>query len=107
MNPAEAALRPATELMTMLGWGEVTSVELTQAYIERANRYSRLNAYVTLDEAGALAQAEAADRQRKAGGAQGTLLGLPVAVKDQLDVKGVRTTAGSKLIDYVAETDSA
>lgn len=104
MNPDEAVLLPATQLSTLLSTGEVTSVQLTQAYIQRAKRFARLNAYVTLDDAGALAQAEAADRRLKAG-ERATLLGLPIAVKDQLDVKGVRTTAGSKLVDYVADQD--
>ena len=107
MNVEEMALRSASELSALLVSGEVSSVQLTQTYIERAKRFARLNAYVTLDEAGALAQADIADRQLKAGNARRPLLGLPVAVKDQLDVKGVRTTAGSKLVDYVAGADAS
>ena len=106
MNADAAIVRSATELSALLASGELSSLELTRAYIERAKKFARLNAYVTLDEEGALTQAEAADRGRKAGGSHGPLLGLPIAVKDQLDVKGLRTTAGSKLVDYVAPEDS-
>ena len=107
MKPEEAALRPASELASKLSSGEVSSTDLTQAYLERARKYSHLNAYITLSEQSALAEAEALDQDRAAGNIRGPLHGLPIAVKDQLDVKGTRTTAGSKLVDYVADKDSA
>jgi aspartyl-tRNA(Asn)/glutamyl-tRNA(Gln) amidotransferase subunit A len=69
-------------------------------------QFARLNAYITLDEDGALTQAKAADAAIGAGKRLGPLHGLPVAVKDQLDAQGLRTTAGSKLVDYVASEDS-
>ncbi|HEX5368106.1 MAG TPA: amidase [Dehalococcoidia bacterium] len=106
MKLDDVILQPAIELSRLLTSGDLSSVQLTQAYIHRANKYQRLNAYVTLDEEGALAQAEAADRKLKDGDKHGTLLGLPVAVKDQLDVRGLRTTAGSKLVDYIADEDA-
>ena len=106
MNLQEAVLSSATQLAALLQAGEVTSVDLTRAYIERAGKYARLNAFITLDADGALAQAEAADKEIKLGRAHSPLLGLPVAVKDQLDVAGLRTTAGSKLVDYVPAEDS-
>lgn len=102
----DAVLRPASELIDLLHTAEISSVDLTHAYIDRARRYSRLNAYITLEEEAALAEAEARDRDLSAGVQRGPLHGLPVAVKDQLDVKGMRTTAGSKLVDYIAESDS-
>ena len=58
----------SAELAALLAQGGVTSVQLTRSYIARSKQLSRLNAYVTLDEDGALAQAAAADEQRKAGG---------------------------------------
>ena len=51
-NPGDLVLRPATELSALLTSGEVSPVELTQAFIDRAKRYARLNAYITLDEEG-------------------------------------------------------
>lgn len=107
MKPEDAALLPASELIELLRSGEVSSAELTRAYINRARRYSRLNAYITLAEDAAVAEAESRDQDRIRGASLGPLHGLPLAVKDQLDVKGMRTTAGSKLVDYVAESDSA
>jgi aspartyl-tRNA(Asn)/glutamyl-tRNA(Gln) amidotransferase subunit A len=102
----EFSLASATELSKRLASGDVSSVQLTRAYIDGARKFARLNAYITLDEEGALAQAEVADRKIRAKDINSPLLGLPMAVKDQLDVMGLRTTAGSKLVDYVAETDS-
>jgi aspartyl-tRNA(Asn)/glutamyl-tRNA(Gln) amidotransferase subunit A len=99
-------LRSASELAGLLATGELSSLELTRAYLERARRLARLNAYVTLDEEGALTQAEAADASLKAGRRPGSLHGLPVAVKDQIDVRGLRTTGGSKVVDYVATADA-
>jgi aspartyl-tRNA(Asn)/glutamyl-tRNA(Gln) amidotransferase subunit A len=102
----DAVLRPASELSRLLASGALSPVALTRAYIERATRYARLNAYITLAEDAALAQAEAAEQEISAGIVRGPLHGVPIAVKDQLDVAGMRTTAGSKLVDYVAESDS-
>ena len=106
MSLDETAQLPATELSALIAKRAVSPIELTQTYIDRAKRYARLNAYITLDEEGALAQAKAAEAEIAAGRSRGPLHGLPVAIKDQLDVAGVRTTAGSKLVDYVATEDS-
>jgi aspartyl-tRNA(Asn)/glutamyl-tRNA(Gln) amidotransferase subunit A len=106
MNPEEAVLRPASELSVLLISGALSPVDLTRAYIERAKKYARLNAYITLAEEQALIQAKQAEEEIKTGKARGPLHGLPIAIKDQLDVKGMRTTAGSKLVDYVADADS-
>jgi aspartyl-tRNA(Asn)/glutamyl-tRNA(Gln) amidotransferase subunit A len=101
----DTAMLAATNIASLVAKRAVSPVEMTQAYIERAKRYERLNAYITLDEEGALAQAKAAEAEVARGVVRGPLHGLPVAVKDQLDVGGVRTTAGSKLVDYVATED--
>ncbi len=106
MKPEDAVLRSASELSTLLASGSLSSVDLTRAYIGRAKEYSRLNAFITLDEEEAIAQAKFADEEIVSGRVRGPLHGIPVAVKDQLDVKGMRTTAGSKLVDYIADVDS-
>ena len=97
---------PAVELSALLTSGELSPVELAQAFINRAKRYARLNAYITLDEEGALGQAARAEDEIKQGMVRGPLHGLPVAVKDQFDAQGLRTTAGSKIVDYVAAEDA-
>jgi aspartyl-tRNA(Asn)/glutamyl-tRNA(Gln) amidotransferase subunit A len=106
MAAEERALRSATELSALLTSGEVSSVELTQAFIDRARRYERLNAYITLDAEGALRQAQTADEEFARGAVRGPLHGLPVALKDQFDAKGLRTTVGSTIVDYVADEDA-
>ena len=106
MTIDDTAQLSATELCALLTKRALSPVELTQAYVDRAKRYARLNAYITLDEEGALQQAKAAEAEMAAGRLRGPLHGLPMAVKDQLDVAGLRTTAGSKLVDYVATEDS-
>src|SRR5690606_14563415 len=73
---------------------------------DRAKRYARLNAYITLDEDGALAAAKQAEKEIFEGKRRGPLHGLPIAIKDQFDVKGLRTTAGSAIVDYVATEDA-
>lgn len=106
MSANDAVHLSATELSALITKRSLSPVELTEAYIERARRYSRLNAYITLDEEGARQQARDAKAEIAAGRVRGPLHGLPMAFKDQFDVAGLRTTAGSKLLDYVATEDS-
>ena len=81
-------------------------MELTEAFIARAKRFSRLNAYITLDEEGALRAARYAEAELARGAGRGPLHGLPVAVKDQFDAKGLRTTVGGNIVNYIAEEDA-
>lgn len=87
------------ELSAMLEAGEVTSVELTQAFIDRIKQHDvELNSFITVTEELALAQAKAADEKRQAGQA-GPLTGVPIAHKDIFCTEGVRTSCGSKMLD--------
>ncbi len=79
---------------------EVTSVELTRAYLDRIAIYNpKLNAFITVMREEALAQAELLDKEAKAGHFRGPLHGVPIVLKDNIDTAGVRTTAASKVFD--------
>ncbi len=84
-----------------------SAVELTRAYLERiAVLNPTLNAYLTVTEAQAIAQAAEAD-VRIAAGEDTPVLGVPIAVKDVLSTRGVRTTAGSRMLEnYVPVFDA-
>lgn len=86
---------------------EFTSVELTEAVLERvAEVEPMVNAYITLTAELALEQAREADA-RLAAGAATPLTGIPVGVKDLIVTKGVRTTAGSKMLEnFIPPYDS-
>ena len=79
----------ATELLRQLEAGDVTSVEITQACLDRIReRDGQVQAFLRVDGETALAQSADVDRRRKAGQPVGRLAGLPVAVKDLLCMKG-------------------
>ncbi|MBL8397566.1 MAG: Asp-tRNA(Asn)/Glu-tRNA(Gln) amidotransferase subunit GatA [Candidatus Accumulibacter sp.] len=85
----------------------ISSVELTQLYLDRIARHDhQLNAYITVDAAASLAQARWAD-QRLAKGEGGPLTGIPIAHKDIFCAAGWRTTCGSRMLDnFVSPYDA-
>ena len=88
----------AAELARKMEARAISSVELTESYLARAEKLGpKLNAFATLTPDLALEQAQTADRQIKAGHYRGPLHGLPYAAKDLLAVKGYPTTWGAKL----------
>lgn len=81
--------------------------ELVAAHLERAALDPDVNAIATLTEHRAHADAERAERELAAGQDRGPLHGIPISLKDNIDVAGVRTTAGCRLYaDRVPSTDS-
>ncbi len=98
---------PLTELSASLADRKVSSVELTQLFLDRiAKLDGGLNAFITVDPARALGEARAADA-RRAAGETGPLLGIPVAHKDIFCTQGMATTCGSKMLaNFVAPYDA-
>ncbi len=95
MKPYELTISQALAGMEQ---GNLSAVELTGSCLDRITAVEKdVTAFITIDRDGALAQAENADRQRKAGKA-GKLCGIPLSVKDLLCTKGLRTTCGSKML---------
>ncbi len=85
--------------------GEYSSVELTQTYLDRIDSNQSLNAFVSISE-DVLEKARQAD-QLRAAGERKPLLGIPLAHKDIFCETGVRTTAGSKMLDnFISPYDS-
>lgn len=95
------------QLGQQLASKQVSSVELTQAYLQRVTQLNpTLNAFITLDEEKTLAQAKAADA-RIAAGDFGPLTGIPLAQKDIFCAKGWRTTCSSKMLEkFIAPYDA-
>ncbi len=99
------------ELSAALAAKRLSSAELTRACLERIGRLDRsLNAFITVDEQRALAEARRAD-ERRAGkgtaGAAGPLTGIPIAHKDILCTQGLKTTCGSRMLaDFVSPYDA-
>jgi aspartyl-tRNA(Asn)/glutamyl-tRNA(Gln) amidotransferase subunit A len=88
--------------------GSLSALELTRAYLERIERLNpRVNAFITVTAESALAQARALDAELAAGRSRGPLHGIPIALKDNIDTAGIRTTAASALFaDRVPAEDA-
>ena len=94
---ADLPFRSLSELGDLLARGETSSRGIVLACLARIDAQdSRLHAFVEVYRDDALARADAADRERRAGTVRGPLAGLPIALKDLLHLDGRQTTAGSK-----------
>jgi Asp-tRNAAsn/Glu-tRNAGln amidotransferase A subunit and related amidases len=84
------------QALELLDEGKISSVELTQACLERIKKIDpEVKAYLYVNEEWALEQARLADEKRKAG-KHGKLLGIPLAIKDNILIKGHPTTCASR-----------
>jgi aspartyl-tRNA(Asn)/glutamyl-tRNA(Gln) amidotransferase subunit A len=106
MSLCKLTLRELQEKFTK---GEVTACEIVQAYTLRLNQLEpKVRAYITLTKEAALTQAEALDEKLKGWRRTMPLMGMPVAVKDNICTQGVLTTCASRMLgNFVPPYDAS
>ncbi len=98
----------AAELGRRIARRELSAVEATKAVLDRIEAVEgTFHCYVTVDAEGALKSAEQVQQQIDSGELRGPLAGVPVAVKDNISTKGMRTTCASHILDNYIPTFSA
>jgi len=92
--------RSASDLADMLNKGDISSREITESVFKRIDEdKDSINAFITLDREGALKQADIADKRFSKREKTSPLNGIPIAVKDNICTKKVKTTCGSKILN--------
>tara|TARA_B100000315_G_scaffold93266_2_gene85832 strand:+ start:878 stop:2305 length:1428 start_codon:yes stop_codon:yes gene_type:complete len=108
MDRADIPFLSATELASRIEAKQVSPVEAVEAYLERIDRIDpKVNSYVTVCADEARREARRAEEEIQRGEYRGPLHGVPVAVKDQIHTRGIRTTDGSKIrAGFVPDEDA-
>lgn len=95
-------------LSEMLEKGDISSTEVVKGYLEHIKAHNEtINAYITVNEEEILKEAAASDARRKGDNALSPFDGIPVAVKDNINTEGLRTTCGSKILENFVPPFSA
>ncbi|MGH2769736.1 MAG: Asp-tRNA(Asn)/Glu-tRNA(Gln) amidotransferase subunit GatA [Actinomycetota bacterium] len=98
----------ALDLIRLLGGGEVSALEITESVLARiAEVEDRVRAYLTVTPQEARARAKQVDEARRRGETPGPIAGVPVAIKDIICTKGIRSTAGSRILERYVPPYSA
>ena len=99
MNKSDIPFLSVSYLSSLIEKREISPVEATEAYLDRIDELDfKLNAYLTVSRREALTAAREAEEAISRGTYLGPLHGIPVAVKDQLWTKGIRSTGGSRFL---------
>ena len=108
MSATELCRLPLVEQSKLIEGRQISSVEIVQACLDRVHATDAvMRAFITVMGDEALRDAKEADQAVARGGRRGPLHGVPIAVKDLIDVEAVRTTSGSKTrADFVPEADA-
>ena len=108
MDKADIPFLSAAELSRLIANKEVSPLEATEAYLERIDALDfKFNSYLTVCRDEALDAAAAAEREIAQGHYLGPMHGIPVAVKDQIWIKGTRSTGGSRILaDFIPDEDA-
>ena len=108
VHRSEIPFLSVAELGRLIRSREISPVEATEAYLERIDRIDgQVNSYITVCHEEARQAAREAEQAIASGQYRGPLHGVPVAVKDQFDTAGIRTTYGSALEwDHVPSEDA-
>jgi len=96
-DSSEIAFLSAHELASAIGAGRLTAESVAEVFLHRIQRFPRLHAFTEVYTADVIAAAKAADFSIQSGHQVGQLQGVPVAVKDIVDIEGRITTGGSLL----------
>ena len=106
---SELCFISASELAPRIKKGEISPVEIAEALLARIAEFNeRIRAFIYINKDRALEAAREAEKEIQKGLYRGPLHGIPVAHKDIIDVRGLPTTAASKVISgYIAKEDSA
>lgn len=100
--------KSAGELAELLSGGEISAAEIAREYLDRIESLNpAINAYITVDGERALKEAAESDDRRRKGMTLSAWDGVPVAIKDNICTKGLRTTCGSGILrDFIPPYDA-
>jgi aspartyl-tRNA(Asn)/glutamyl-tRNA(Gln) amidotransferase subunit A len=108
MTRSELCYLTRGEAASLLKSGKISPVELTRAFLERIERLDgKLQAYITVLPEPAMATARAMEAEMLRGDYRGALHGIPIALKDLYDTRGIRTTASSRVMAQRVPTEDA
>ena len=108
MDKADIPFLSASDPSRLIEKKEVSPVEATEGYLERIDALDfKFNSYLTVRRDQALQAAQEAETAIGRGSYLGPMHGMPVAVKDQVWTRGIRSTGGSRiLVDFVPQEDA-